>query len=476
MSASVGTARAQVCHAMEDDFVELVASTASLLDGNYVLGNVMGRGSMGIVYSATQVALDRRVAIKIPIANNSFVTRRFKTEARAAGRLAHRNIVRVIDLGGRDGALFLVMEYVAGVPLETLVAERGAVATAVAVDLVAQILAGLEAAHNARVIHADIKSGNVLVEKLPDGGLVARVIDFGLAVFSDEPFVNEDQLLSGTPEYLAPEVIEGGKPTIASDIYAAGVVLYELLTGTTPFGGGSSSQILARQLDDVVVPPSLRSPEQSIPPAIEAAVMRALAKDPGLRFSSASEFSAVLRTALPAGQVASASLAKGTFAPPFSSETPTREWYRDEVRGPRPAAPVPTIGKNLEVAQVRFALADAIASGNGDSIVASYLELVRLLVDDHGLAAAAGELEHGLALVKRSNANLPATWRLQLCLAGLHSGLGDAARARTAARVGYDQAVAASSELGQQRASELLARLARHGSITKPQADGRGNT
>jgi hypothetical protein len=142
---------------------------------------------------------------------------------------------------------------------------------------------------------------------------------------------------------------------------------------------------------------------------------------------------------------------------------------------PRPTAAV-TVDKNLHIARIRFTLADAIACGNGDSIVASYLELVRLLVDDHQLAAAAGELEHGLALLRRGtleNATLPATWRLQLCLAGLYSGLGDPPRARIAARVGHDLAVRASSELGQQRAKELLARLARHGSGTRspPAAD-----
>lgn len=210
---------------MRDDLYERAASTASLLDGTYVLGNVIGSGGMGVVYSAMQMAIGRRVAIKIPrtqLATNPVVIRRFKTEARAGGRLAHRNIPRVIDLGGGDGVPFLVMEYVAGVPLETLVTEHGPMTPAIATDVVAQILAGLHDAHSAGIIHADIKSGNVLVETLPDGALLARVIDFGLAVFCDEPFEHDDRLVSGSPEYLAPEVISGGCPTIASDIYAAG--------------------------------------------------------------------------------------------------------------------------------------------------------------------------------------------------------------------------------------------------------------
>lgn len=453
---------------MQDDFVELTASTASLLDDNYVLGNVMGRGAMGVVYSAIQVALGRRVAIKIPRAEVSadpVAIRRFKTEARAGGRLAHRNIVRVIDFGGRDGAPFLVMEYVGGVPLETLVAEHGPMTPEVATEVVTQLLAALHEAHAAGIIHADVKSGNVLVETLPDGALLARVIDFGLALFSDEPFENVDRLVSGTPEYLAPEVISGARPNVASDIYSAGVVLYELLTGKTPFSGGSSAQILARHLDDAVTPPSVRCPHQHIRPAVDRAVMRALAKDPCARFASAAEFSAALRTAVPVDEAEGSRLARGTIEPVLCREAPTLDWDRDEITSPRSAAPAPTLGKNLRIAEVRFALADAIACDNGDSIVASYLELVRLLVDDHGLAAAAGELEHGLVLLRRSsiaNASLPATWRLQLCLAGLYSGLGDPPRARMAARVGYDLAVSASSELGQQRATELLARLARH--------------
>jgi hypothetical protein len=451
---------------MPDDLAAFAVSSAALLDGKYVLGDVVGCGGMGIVYSATQVALGRRVAIKLPraeLAANPYVIRRFATEARAGGRLAHRNIARVIDYGGRDGAMFLVMEYASGIPLETLVSQQGPMAAGIAADLIGQILAALAEAHMAGIIHADIKSGNVLVETLLDGSLLARVIDFGLARFCDEPTPHDDRWLSGTPEYLAPEVVTGERPTVASDIYAAGVVLYELLSGMTPFGGGSCKQILSRQLDDVVIPPSLRCPDQAIPAAIEAVVMRALAKDPRVRFATAAQFATTLRAALTVKHTRSARIARRTARPVFSAEASTCEWQRDQVPGPV-AAP---INKTLRIAQIRIVLGDAIACGNGDSIVTSYLELVRMLVDDHQLASAAGELEHGLGLLGRSthaDAIWPATWRLQLCLAALYSGLGDPVRARTAARLGHDAAARASSDIGQQRACELLARLARHGS------------
>lgn len=434
------------------------------LETNYLLGSAVGCGGMGIVYSAIQVALGRRVAIKLPraeLAANPFVIRRFKTEARAGGRLAHRNIARVIDFGGRDGGLFLVMEYVAGIPLETIVAEQGPMTTSVATMVATQILDALQEAHTAGVIHADIKSGNVLVETLPDGSLLARVIDFGLAQFTDED--DDRQIVSGTPEYLAPEVIRGERPTVQSDLYAAGIVLYELLTGATPFGGGSSDQILTRQLEDVVVHPSLRAPDQAIPTAIEDAIMRALSKNPAARFASAAEFAAALRMAVPAVQGTRSRLARGTLERGRSTAQ-TLDGHRHPVMSPRPA-----IGNKLEIARIRLALADAVTTNDGDSIVTSYLELVHLLVDSHQLKDAAEELEHGVELLtRRPSATLPATWRLQLCLAGVYSGLGDPMRARAAARLGRELAVRASSEVGQQRAKELLVRLARHGGPRGP--------
>ena len=446
---------------MQNDAV----TTALELDGDYVLGEVLGTGGMGIIYSAIQRSLGRRVAIKVPhpeLAASPFVNSRFRAEARASGRIDHRNVARVINFGGTDGALFLVMQHVAGVPLEKLVNQHGAMGTSVASEVCMQILAGLHATHTAGIIHADMKSGNVLIETMPDGSLRAVLIDFGLARFRDEPALDDARMLSGTPDYLAPELIRGGTPSVASDIYATGVVLYELLTGSTPFGGGTSKDIFLRQLGDAVVPPSLRSPDLEIPSGFDAIVVRALAKDPAARFATAAEFAAAVQAATPITLVLPTHLARGTERAtktlPFSTESATRDWQQ-------PARRVVT-GESASIHKIRVVVNAAVATGEGDAIVTSYLELVRALVDGHQLDAAVAELERGLVILRpgvSAGATPAATWRLQLCLAALYSGLGQPMQARRAAMRGQDDAVRAASTLGEDRANELLLRLARHG-------------
>jgi serine/threonine-protein kinase len=313
----------------------MIGAGLELFEGKYILGDVLGSGGMGTVYSATQISLGRRVAIKLPhpaMAGNPYVSRRFRTEARAGAQLDHPNIARVLDFGGRDGALFLVMEYVGGVPLDKLVVDQGPLDAGAAVELVRQLLAALAAAHAWGIIHGDVKTANLLVESTAAAPPHARLIDFGLARFSRESTHHDDRLLSGTPEYLAPELIEGGSPTIASDLYAAGVVLYELLTGFTPFGGGSVDEIMQRHVEGSASPPSLRSPERDIPPAIEAVVMRALARDPRGRFVSAAQFAAALRIGYSPPLIGPARIARGARLSVYSSGSVTRDWLR-----PRPS-------------------------------------------------------------------------------------------------------------------------------------------
>lgn len=446
-------ARARVPDEMFD---QLVAS--------YVLGEILGRGGMGIVYAATQRSLSRAVAVKVPhteLAYDSFVAHRFRIEAMAGARVAHDNVARVIDAGSGDaGAPYIVMERICGRPLDTLHADVGAFETRVALDLCGQILAGLEAAHRARVVHADIKTANVLVETLPDGTLHARVIDFGIAHFLDEPSELDVRLLSGTPDYLAPELIRGGSPSVASDVYAAGVVLYELLTGTTPFAGGTSADIMNRQVDDAVVPPILRCPDQLIPRALEAAVMRALAKAPGDRFASAAEFAAALRGLGTDRVTAPRQFPRGTEPiTEFSSEATTRSWRLE------PSIVSPSAKGTGSITESTRAVTVALASGDSDMIVTAYLELAAVRLDRRELAIAAAELEHGLAVLRESNRGVRAPmWRLQVCLAALYSGLGDRARANHAALRGREDACRAGSTVGRERANSLIARLSRsHG-------------
>jgi len=440
---------------------------AEPLEAIYELGEIIGSGGMGVVYEATQRSLGRRVAIKFPhpeLATDPLVAQRFRAEAMAGGRLDHPNVARVIDYGDREGAQYLVMEHVAGPALENVVIEHGPLEPSLAVELGGQILGALEATHTAGIIHADIKSANVLVETRFDGVLVARLIDFGLARLAGESHPDDNRLLSGTPDYLAPELIHGGAPTIASDIYAAGVIVYELLTGTTPFAGGSSAEIMQRQLEDWVVPPSLRCTEQVIPAGIEDAVMRALAKDPNARFATAASFAAALRGAAPAHATLMPVLRQGSRPSVFSIEATTRDWQRDRAPVVR-AASTARKGESRQVQASRVRAFHAVAGGNSDVIVTSYLELARSLIDTHELAAAVIELEHGLSILRpnglANDVAPPAMWRLQLCLAALYSGLGDAVRARSAAVVGQADAVRVASIIGQDRSRDLLVRLAR---------------
>jgi serine/threonine protein kinase len=197
-----------------------------LLQGKYVLGDCIGAGGMGRVFRAHQPALQRVVAIKImhsTLAENPHVVRHFHTEARAAAGIAHPNSVAVLDYGEtEDGIPFLVMELVEGRSLAQLVRDEAPLDPARAIAIVLQVLGALEEAHRTGVVHADVKSDNVLVETRRDGSDRAKLVDFGLARIAREPiFFDDVDVISGTPEYMAPEIIAGAPPSRASDIYAA---------------------------------------------------------------------------------------------------------------------------------------------------------------------------------------------------------------------------------------------------------------
>jgi serine/threonine-protein kinase len=172
-----------------------------------------------------------------------------------------------------------------------------------AVDMMEQILRALGAVHAAGVVHGDVKSDNFLVETAAGRDRVT-LIDFGLARLAGAPHGIDTEdgevMVSGTPEYMAPEIVGGDPPTCASDLYAAGVILYELLTGTTPFGGGTPVEIMMRHARAAVIPPSLRSPERDLPPALDRVVLRALCKTPEARFPDAATFVRELRAAVAA--------------------------------------------------------------------------------------------------------------------------------------------------------------------------------
>ncbi|HEX7837379.1 MAG TPA: serine/threonine-protein kinase [Kofleriaceae bacterium] len=268
----------------------------------------IGQGGMGCVFRADQLALERTVAIKVlhaELVDCPVQTRRIRDEAVAACRVRGPHCVAVIDYRVLpDGTPYIVMEHVPGRSLARVIAEEP-IPLSRAVDLFEQILGALAAAHDAGIIHADVKSDNFLVERT-GGRDHVTLIDFGLARVAGSPVETDleggEVMVSGTPEYMAPEVVVGDPPILASDLYGAGVILYELLTGATPFGGGTAREIMLRHVRDTVVPPSLRRPDLDIPHALDAVVVRALAKRPEARFPDAAAFARALRAVdMPAG-------------------------------------------------------------------------------------------------------------------------------------------------------------------------------
>jgi serine/threonine protein kinase len=272
-----------------------------MLDGRYLLRDCIAQGGMGRVYLAEQPALERTVAIKLlhpEIAPRPEYARCIREEAIAASRVRNPHCVKVIDCGALpDGTPYLVMEHVPGRSLRDIIADE-AIPLPRAVDLLEQILSALRATHDAGIVHADVKSDNFLVETV-DGKDHVTMIDFGLARLAGSPFCLDNEhgetMVLGTPEYMAPEVVRGKPPIPASDLYGAGVILYELLTGGMPFTANTAGAIMRQQLQEAVVPPSLRQPDREIPPLLDRVVQRALDKRPEARFPDAATFARALR-------------------------------------------------------------------------------------------------------------------------------------------------------------------------------------
>jgi serine/threonine-protein kinase len=253
-----------------------------VLDGRYRVGPRIARGGMATVYEATDLRLDRLCALKIMhagLGDDDDFAARFVREARSAARLSHQNVVGVFDQGDDDGTLFLAMEYIPGHTLRDLVRKEAPMAPAKALALLDPVLSALAAAHHAGMIHRDVKPENVL---LADDGRV-KVADFGLAraVSAETQHTATGGVLIGTVSYLSPELVVDGRADARSDVYAAGVVLYEMLTGHKPHEGDSPIQVAYKHVHEDVPPPSERV--AGIPPYVDALVARATARDRDLR-------------------------------------------------------------------------------------------------------------------------------------------------------------------------------------------------
>lgn len=279
------------------------ARLGRVLGGKFRLRSFIGAGSSGTVYQADQVALGRTVAVKIlnpALAGDARLVGRFHDEALAASRLNHPNTVSVIDYGQtEDGLLYIVMEYLRGVTLTRVIEDESPLSDERIGEIATQMLSGLEEAHEAGVVHADLKADNIVVEHRRGDWYLVKVVDFGIARIMGTPRAEEDErTICGTPEYMAPEVIGGDEPTFASDLYSIGVILYEMLTGKTPFVGGSSIEVLTRHLRQAPVPPSVKVRGRPVNEKLEQAILRALAKHPADRHASATEFRQALESAI----------------------------------------------------------------------------------------------------------------------------------------------------------------------------------
>jgi serine/threonine protein kinase len=322
-----------------------LSQAGQVLDGKYRLDSLLAEGGMGSVYRATHVMLGKTVAIKLikaAIMTSPEIVRRFQREARAATALNHPNIVSVYDLGQTpDGTLYIAMEFIDGPSLKALIQAGRAVPAARTISILRQVASALAVAHKHNIIHRDLKPHNIMLATASDGSELAKLVDFGIAKTFDEA----TQLTSlgsalGTPFYMSPEQIEGRAVDARSDLYALGIILYEMLVGEVPFADQSTPAVLIRQLRERPVRPSLKNP--AVPPALEAIAMRCLEKDPEQRFQTADDFAAALHDA-------SATLSDASSMatlPMNRAVTPSPEATIPMPRpapGPTPAGVVPAI-------------------------------------------------------------------------------------------------------------------------------------
>ncbi len=273
--------------------------TGTLFAGRYRVTRKLGGGGMADVYLAEDQELGRRVAVKIlhgRYANDEQFVERFRREATHAAGLSHPNIVSIFDRGETEGSYFIVMEYVEGRTLKELIRSRGPCPVPVAIAYTRQILSGLRYAHRNGVIHRDIKPHNVIVD--PEG--VVKVTDFGIARAGASQMTEEGAIM-GTAQYLSPEQARGAPVDQTSDLYSAGIVLFELLTGEVPFTGDTPVEIAMKHLSEVPDPPSELRAE--VPYDLDNIVLRALSKEPAERYQSAAAMDADLETVAHGGHV-----------------------------------------------------------------------------------------------------------------------------------------------------------------------------
>jgi len=267
----------------------------SIINDRYQIIKTLGEGGMANVYLAHDNILDRNVAVKVlrgDLANDEKFVRRFQREALSASSLSHPNIVEMYDVGEDDGQYYIVMEYVDGKTLKQVLKQRGHLSITEVVDIMLQLTDGLAHAHDAYIIHRDIKPQNIMI--LSNG--MIKITDFGVATALNSTQLTQTNSVMGTVHYLPPEQANGKGSTVRSDIYSMGIMMYELLTGLVPYKGESAVEIALKHLREPL--PSVRKVDPTIPQSIENVIIRATAKNPKNRYTDAREMHEDIKTAL----------------------------------------------------------------------------------------------------------------------------------------------------------------------------------
>jgi serine/threonine protein kinase len=318
---------------------------------NYQIEQLIGRGGMAVVYRATDVRLDRVVALKIlnpELASNDAFRQRFIRESRAGAAVDHPHVIPVFEAGDADGVLFIAMRYVAGQDVRGLIERDGSLSTARTVEIVAQVASALDAAHASGLVHRDVKPANMLLAPASDGSTADHVYlsDFGLSKQSlSSPSLTRTGQFLGTLDYMSPEQISGRAVDGKTDLYALGCAAFEMLTGLPPFRREANLAVMWAQVS--AEPPSVRRWRPELSPAVDDVIGTALAKSPQDRQSTCTEFALALRTACgvssgglkppvppPATELA---YAAGAAAEPTLSKAvvaPSRSGYAADPTGP----------------------------------------------------------------------------------------------------------------------------------------------
>ena len=310
--------------------------------GRFRVEELIGQGGMGKVYRARHLALEKVICLKTlkpALLDDPTLVGRFEREAKAASRLNHPNVIAVLDFGriGEEGTLYIAMEFVQGKDLRLVLRDEWPLHEDRLVHILAQVLGALGEAHSHNVIHRDLKPENIMVEQRRESPDFVKVLDFGIAKImdSDMPGLTRSDVVCGTPQYMAPEQATGSALDSRCDLYAVGVILYQMATGHLPFDGQNSMEVLTKHVNEQPVPPRQKQPDAPISQALERLILRALEKEPSARPQTAEEFRQLL-LAVPAQSAAEKVAAMPAGPPP---PDPTARSTPAPQPNPPPKAP-----------------------------------------------------------------------------------------------------------------------------------------